>query len=123
MKLRCVTNSIRLRVRKSDLEKLTDTGKVAESIGFPGGTSLEFMLSMSTSAVPDCTYQAHQVLVSIPTTVVQNWVNSNEVGLNYTFDLADGEQLNVLIEKDFPCNHSDADFEDTFFELVEGEQC
>lgn len=123
MKIRCVTNSIRLRVRKSDLQQLTTTGQVAESLAFPNGQQLRFVLVQATIEQAACNYEEGAITIQLPTAAVQQWVTSDEVGLDYVFPLANQQTLKLLIEKDFPCNHTEADYKDTFFELVEKELC
>ena len=48
-----------------------------------------------------------------------NWINSEEVSIEYQQAYGDGQYLHLLIEKDFPCRHTEEqDLQDTFFELA-----
>ena len=47
MKLRCTHNSIRIRLRKSELEQLDQGLALEETIGFPNGHSLVFQVFVS----------------------------------------------------------------------------
>ena len=48
MKLRCTENSIRLRLRKSDVDKLAHEKIVSVPIGFPKGAFLKYELRLVT---------------------------------------------------------------------------
>jgi hypothetical protein len=119
MKFRATTNSIRIRVRKSDLEQLTTTGKIYEEVSFPGGDKWSYGLLINgddlTARMKDNT-----IIISIPKAAAMAWINSNEVGIEHHLPLDSNEKLHLLIEKDFPCKTREEDLADTFFELDEG---
>lgn len=119
MKLRFDHQSIRLRVRKSDIEKLSQEGFIMEFVQFPQGI-LTYRLEINpvdrlVSAVID----AETITVSIPADQATAWINSETVGIYATLPTThEGLTLNVLIEKDFPCRHNSSDDNaDTFEEL------
>jgi hypothetical protein len=116
MKLRLEGNSIRLRVRKSDLIKLQNEGAITETLMFPNSLLLKYQLiTDNTAAVIDAQLSAEAMTVSIPLSIATNWLNSDAVGIEST--LSSG--LFILIEKDFPCTDRPwEDTSDTFFELV-----
>ena len=121
MKLRCTQNSIRLRLRKSDIQKLQEEGMVRESVFFPGGTVFSFELNInaqSTEVVADI--HNGELDVCLPVQMANDWINSEQVGIETNQQLANGESLHLLIEKDFPCQHRpDEDKTDTFQKLAE----
>lgn len=121
MKLRFDHQSIRLRVRKSDVEKLSREGFIQETVYFPGSRLVyrletdahigEIMASMDGTAL----------VVRIPAQQAEAWITSETVGVYATLYTGVSEHpLNVMVEKDFPCRHnSAADNADTFVELSE----
>ena len=119
MKLRFDHQSIRLRVRKSDLEQLSKAGLVEETVHFPHG-SLVYRLQVSEAAeAVSANIQANTITVSLPTHQAHVWINSEEVGV-YTSLALSGEAplLQILVEKDFPCKHgTKEDNADAFGEL------
>ena len=120
MKLRCVNNSIRLRVKKSDLQELEEAGFVMEMVSFQGTGLFSFciMLFAKTEKVY-ATFDKSQITVYLPLALAQNWMNSNQVGIEVNNELDNGDFLHILIEKDFPCvDREDEDKSDTFFELA-----
>jgi hypothetical protein len=119
MKLRCTANSIRLRVRKSDLDVLQNQGEVSTPINFAPGIKLEYILKLGQVEQAQANYTANQITVLLPTELATNWINSEEVSIEYQQAYGDGQYLQLLIEKDFPCRHTEEnDLQDTFFELA-----
>ena len=119
MKLRCTANSIRLRVRKSDLDALQSQGKVSVPINFAPGIKLEYILKLGQVEQPQANYTAHQISVILPVELAEKWINSEDVSIEYQQAYDEGQNLQVLIEKDFPCRHTEEkDLQDTFFELA-----
>jgi hypothetical protein len=116
MKLRLEGNSIRLRVRKSDLIKLQNEGTVTEALVFPNSLNFNYALrTSSTAETIDAQLSAEGITVLIPLSIATNWLNSDAVGLEHTLNGG----LFILIEKDFPCTDRPwEDTSDTFFELV-----
>lgn len=119
MKLRLDNNSLRLRVRKSDLQKILQTGATSEKLIFPSGHTFEYTLSTAAIDTITAAYTESNILVNIPLNMAKQWINSDEVGLECM--LSSG--LFILIEKDFPCKDRPwEDISDTFFELVNDEK-
>jgi hypothetical protein len=116
MKLRLEGNSIRLRVRKSDLTKLQKEGMINETLMFPNSLNFNYVLKTdSNAATIDAQLLAAAMTVSIPLSMATTWLNSDAVGLEHTLESG----LFILIEKDFPCTDRPwEDTSDTFFELV-----
>lgn len=122
MKLRCTHNSIRLRLRKSDLNTLVEKGEVKEQVSFPGGKeTFSFILKLKEEL--DQVHAAsspHELEISLPKFNAISWANSAEVGIEVYQELGGEEQLHLLIEKDFPClDRENEDKSDTFWELSE----
>ena len=123
MKLRCTQNSVRLRVRKSDLQTLIQTGQVEETVQFGPKNLFRFILKIdSSSNAVHATFDDRGIIVFLPKKEAENWAKSSQVGLETTQALSNGAELHLLIEKDFPCvDRADENKEDTFWELVPDE--
>jgi hypothetical protein len=117
MKLRLEGNSIRLRVRKSDLEALQKDGTITETLTFINQVTFNYQLTIDKGATEvDAHLSNNNIIVLIPLSMAMIWITSDTVGIEAT--LASG--LFILIEKDFPCTDRPwEDTSDTFFELVE----
>ena len=119
MKLRCTPNSIRLRVRKSDLDMLQSQGEILVPLNFPGGVQLHYALKTGQVKQPQAEYMDHQITITLPLESTKTWIESEQVGIEYYQDFAEGQSLHLLIEKDFPCRHTEEqELKDTFFELA-----
>jgi hypothetical protein len=117
MKLRIERNSIRLRVKKSDLEKLKNEGIVRESVAFLKGFHLYYELKTDAQIKTiEASFSSGTIAVSIPLSISDAWIDTEQVGLE---NIAENG-LFVLIEKDFPCKtRADEDKNDLFQELIE----
>ena len=57
--------------------------------------------------------------LSIAKVKANQWITTNEVGIESYIDLPNKEQLHLLVEKDFPClDRENEDKSDTFWELA-----
>ena len=107
MKLRCTPNSIRLRVRKSDLDMLQSQGEILVPLNFPGGVQLHYALKTGQVKHPQAEYTNHQITITLPLESTQAWMSSEQVSIEYQQPFAEGQSLHLLIEKDFPCRHTE----------------
>ena len=117
MKLRIEGNSIRLRVKKSDLNRLDIEGVVHEMVSFIKGFNFHYELKMDEKASNiDAVFTHSTITISIPLNIAKAWINSETVGLENTLE----NGLFILIEKDFPCKtRENEDKNDLFQEFVE----
>lgn len=120
MKLRTTHNSIRIRIRKSELATLQARKIIKETIGFPNNVFFTFALSIEKI---DCDLVAklenNYLQLSIAEAKAENWIKTNEVGIESHIKLPNNEQLHLLVEKDFPClDRENEDKSDTFWELA-----
>lgn len=120
MKLRTTHNSIRIRLRKSEIQEIAEQGQVIESIRFPMGTLFQFALQIRESEnIASAALEDNVLTVSLPAAQARNWINSNQVGIEERIAVPEGEELHLLIEKDFPClDRPEEDKSDTFWELA-----
>ena len=120
MKLRCTENSIRIRIRKSELDQLAQTKRVEEKVRFGSQVVLTFALSINeTMQQVVATLLDNNLVVSLPKSAANEWINSNQVGIEVNKETGDDQNLHILIEKDFPClDRENEDKSDTFWELA-----
>jgi len=95
MKLRLQRNSVRLRLTRSEVERLRDTALVEESVDFGGGDVLSYRLQSGLEPGPvQADFHNGSVTVSVPTEAAQVWAGSDEVGI-----YAQSGELAISIEK------------------------
>lgn len=104
MKLRIRDNSIRLRLTRTEVETLRDDGMVRASTAFPGGRELRYEVESSPASIkPGAFLSNSTVTVRLPESVVQAWANSEQVSINGEIQHSNGDELTILVEKDFAC--------------------
>ena len=120
MKLRTTHNSIRIRIRKSEIQTLAQQRLVSESIAFPMGVTFGFSLLIDeANEAVEAKLVDNQLSISLPLETAKQWINTNEVGIERHLPLSGNEQLHILVEKDFPClDRENEDKSDTFWELA-----
>src|SRR5215472_13624268 len=82
MKLRLQGNSVRLRLTRSEVERLVDTGLVEESVDFGGSEVLAYRLHSRLEPGPvQAVFRQGSVTVSVSTEDAQAWADTDEVGI------------------------------------------
>jgi hypothetical protein len=107
MKLRMRHNSIRLRLGQSDVQRLRDSGECRETIQFPGGARLEYVLSGASCAEVSASFVGDVLSVSIPVGQLAAWHSSEQIGIDAEVEANPGVTLAILVEKDFRCVDED----------------
>ena len=96
MKLRTTYNSIRIRIRKSELALLHRQGKIEEQILFPASGQLRFALQIADiEQIMDASLVEHMLTLTISLPVAESWINSNQVSIETHLPLPDGEPHRV----------------------------
>jgi len=104
LKLRVLDNSIRLRLTRSEVDALNTDGLVRGRVRFAGSNTFDYVLESSPATVKPEAHISNNVLtVRIPILDIQNWAGSEQVSIDSQQGLDDGEQLRILVEKDFAC--------------------
>lgn len=99
MKLRLQGNSVRLRLTRSEVERLRETGLVEESVDFGAGEVLAYRLQSRLEQGPvEAAFGRGFITVSVSKEAAQGWAASDDVGL-----YAQSGALAISIEKDFRC--------------------
>jgi HSP20 family molecular chaperone IbpA len=99
MKLRLQGNSVRLRLTRSEVERLRETGLVEESVNFGGGEMLTYRLQSRMEQGPvEAVFGQGILTVSLSKEAAHAWAGSDDVGV-----YAQSGALTISIEKDFRC--------------------
>ena len=101
------------------MQTLDKDRQIGESINLGPGTSFGFQLKIESVDQPGASFVDQELIVAIPTGQAQQWIHSDQVGIEEFMPLEKGETLHILIEKDFPCkDRPDEDKSDTFQDLA-----
>jgi hypothetical protein len=118
MKLRIKGNSLRLRVSRSEVDKISRRERLEETIRFAPqvDAKLTYALEQAPSvSVPTVRYNGTEVTVLIPAAIADAWCRTDVVGITECVSLGDFGSLDLTIEKDFAClDRSEEENSDTF---------
>jgi hypothetical protein len=118
MKLRIRGDTLRLRLKRGEVDRIAAGTSIVEKTHFPDSV-LTIRLDLSESNDISASFDNGSLLVSLPKSKVLDWAGSDQVSLYAEQKLARTGSLSLLIEKDFSClepgHHRDCeDDEDTF---------
>lgn len=127
MKLRTTTNSLRLRLTRSDVARFSENGTIEESLDFgpPANRSLRFALKRDRNASEtSATFDDGRIQVIVPDDEARAWAASDDVAIGGVQHSGDGAELRILVEKDFACLEPRGDEDaDTFPNPSAGTTC
>ena len=103
MKLRIKDNSLRLRLSQSEVQEFGEQQCVTSTIHFPMGSLLSYSLMQSSRNQYDVDFNGGNIRVFVPKKEGINWLEPENIGMEHLLTLPSGEQLRLLIEKDFQC--------------------
>ena len=117
MKVRISGNTIRFRLKQSEVQKFREQGNLTETLAF--GTEdadiLSFTLSVSSANEFGILNTNNVIIVKVPDTVANEWTHTQLVGFEEKIDTGKGKIIKILVEKDFKClDGSDQENEDSY---------
>ncbi|HEY8520792.1 MAG TPA: hypothetical protein VIN61_11980 [Gammaproteobacteria bacterium] len=124
MKLRVRGNSIRLRLTKSEVERLATAGVAEDAVRFAPQAELRYRVEVVPDGPLAARYADSSVTVLVPRQALERWLDPQEVSMRGEQALGGGEMLKILVEKDFAClvPRPDEPVED-LFENPRAERC
>jgi len=105
MKLRIKGDSLRLRLGPSEIDRLLEDGRIAETVHFgpQPEAALTYAIELSHSADGlSLLYERQQVTVLVSRERARAWADGDEVGIDGGVSVGNG-RLTLLVEKDFAC--------------------
>jgi len=106
MKLRLQFNSIRLRLKQTEVARFAQTGRLEEKIIFAtaDGETFHYVLEATdTVSSPRVTVTTNGIVVQVPISAALRWVYTGQVGIGGEQTITGQANLRILIEKDFAC--------------------
>ncbi len=118
MKLRIRGDSIRLRLKRSEVDCLAAGTSVIEQTRLPNGT-LTYTLGVSDSSDFSASFDEGKLAVRVPKPDIAQWAETDQVSMYAEESLGTTGTLALLVEKDFNClapggHRSCEDDSDTF---------
>ena len=103
MKIRIKGNSVRYRLTKTEVDSFCKTGRVAEYTHFPKGKFTYVLQAEEGLEKLEATFGAGTITLFLPQSKRRDWAASETVGFSDTVLLESGQELFLLVEKDFVC--------------------
>ncbi len=83
-----------------NVPQLAAEGKVTETLKL--GPILNYTIQKNDAAFIEASYKLNEIKINLPISITDDWVHSNKVSIEQTIN-RDGEDILILIEKDFKC--------------------
>ena len=106
MKLRIKGNSIRFRLLRSEVERLSAAGTISEEVvfGIRPDQVLRYAIAVSDGVDEiEAEFSDSQILVLVPESMALDWFASDELTIKREIEIDGETTLTVLIEKDLVC--------------------
>ena len=115
MKIRINANSIRIRLSKSEVEKLSTKGFLEDKTSF-GTTYFSYAVERKAGIKTlSANYHQNKITMVVPETLVTGWPENTVVGFEAHQAVGEAETLYLLLEKDFKCmDNTSEDQSDNF---------
>lgn len=114
MKLRLLDNSIRLRLKRSEIQEVLSTGLLSRSTRLMPDRELRYTLAIDeTFTAVALDFGGEEIRFRVPSRVMREWATTSQVSIESSQRCGD-VALRILIEKDFVCAHQDGCDGDSF---------
>jgi len=100
MKLRIRGNSLRLRVSKTELARIAESGKAEDTVRFSSEQSLRYAIEVRPTGAVTATFADAAILVTLPRARLDLWLRPGEVSVEGSQPVGGGKVLQILLEKD-----------------------
>lgn len=102
MKIRIRSNSVRIRLSKSEVDRFVKEGYIEERTSFITGT-LVYAVKSSKEENLSADFVDGNITMYVPENRIPEWAATDMIGMEYNMPFNDNNHLYLLIEKDFKC--------------------
>ena len=110
MKIRIKENSLRIRLLKSEVDKLEAEGYLEAETSFVNNKLVYALESIEEGNQLTVDFMDNKITMFVPLSLLNGWAQNSVVGFNAQMPLTENGSLFLLLEKDFVC--TDATTED-----------
>jgi hypothetical protein len=103
MKLRIKGNSIRFRLTRSEVDKLSLTGYLEEQTLFGQTRFLYALQTIAEENKLSAIFTDNKMTMLVPMDFIRDWPHNDIVGFNSNMPITATDTLYLLLEKDFVC--------------------
>jgi hypothetical protein len=100
MKLWIRGNSLRLRVSKTELAKLADTGRAEDVVRFSSEQALRYGIEVRPVGAVTASFEPTSIFVTLPKSRLDLWLRPEEVSVEGSQPIGAGKVLRIILEKD-----------------------
>lgn len=98
-----------MRLLRGEVAEFAARGVLRETINF-GASGLAYVLQTTDGANElNTEFNDREIIVRVPTATAREWTETDLVSLTGEQEIANGEFLKILVEKDFVCLDRPAD--------------
>jgi tryptophanyl-tRNA synthetase len=101
MKLRILSNSLRLRLSQTEIETLKSEHQVSGKTNFSNSEFIYSLIINDSEEDISAEFENGHLKVKLSKTIAADWIESEQVDIKNT----DNSFIKILIEKDFQCLH------------------
>ncbi|MEQ9167522.1 MAG: hypothetical protein RLO12_14790 [Fulvivirga sp.] len=102
MKIRIQGNTIRFRLTKQEVSDFAEHGEVKDKVEF-GSSALVYQLIRHPKDDFSVDFVRGVISVNVPESIVNGWAETEQVGFDSDIVYPNGQNLSLLVEKDFQC--------------------
>lgn len=115
MKIRIKGNSLRLRLSKTDVARITTVGYLEERTLFGPRTFIYALQRTDEGDALTADFDGGKITMYVPQSLIIDWEVNDVITFENSMEVSDSEQLHLLLEKDFQCiDNSIEDQSDNF---------
>lgn len=116
MKLRIKGNSIRIRLTKTEVERISsEEGYLEEETSFGNANFIYALQQVGSGTELSASFEGNKMTMFVPSALTDGWPKNNVVGFEVNMPLDDNKSLYLLLEKDFVClDHTNEDQSDNY---------
>lgn len=103
MKIRIRGNTIRIRLMRSEVETVANSGYLSEKTEFNIGSFTYAIKVVDGINSLSADFKSDTITLYLPASFATEWITTERVGFEENIKLNNGSNLFVLIEKDFVC--------------------
>lgn len=103
MKIRIKGNSVRIRLSKTEVERLDNRGYIEEHTCFGNNRFVYALESLPAANELSASFHDSKITMYMPAVFLKDWRVNNVVGFDATIRVSNTESLYLLVEKDFQC--------------------
>jgi len=103
MKLRIKGNSLRIRLTKTEVNTIAETGYLEEETWFGNNRFVYALQRVDEGNTLTAALEENKMTMFVPASLTKDWPANNIVGFDANIPLAGNRSLYLLLEKDFIC--------------------